>query len=706
MDPRETSYLRVLVDRGFIGFGEAARIEEARQAEDASGAPRPVWDLAVELGHVTRRQSEEALGLLDSGTTGTAATGQPSRISARRGRELGGYELVSKLGQGGMGAVYKARQKGLDRLVALKVLPRQLARDESFIDRFMREARSAGRLSHPNIVAGIDAGCADGYYYLAMEYVDGPNLGERLDREKRLSETEAVGICLQIAEALDHAHGAGMVHRDVKPENILLAPDGQAKLCDLGLARLQSENLRLTQSGVAVGTPNYISPEQAKGGEADCRSDVYALGCVLFHLVAGRPPFQGESAMVVMQKHLNSPTPRLAEACPGVSGALDAVVAKMMARDAAARHQSAADAAADLRAVLSGAVPAALKDSLTARSPARRGGSTRSTRPVAEAGVSLAATRSLRPVRRRESHWPMIAAAGAVLLALGLAAFAWGLTEHRPVPNLPPPPDQPVVSLASGSGTPQPPSDDGRGTQVKPPVAPTLPGRCQIVLRQGAAVPELNLANYAGTTDTTLAGRLDPTSPEPGMGGGTALAIGRDTRQAPRDSLGGRSVLRFDLSALPRGTEVEKAELTLSCRNPSDALICLYRVTSPWQPSESIFTWDTGTSWTYASGKGKERVPWKTPGGDYDSATDWGQGQNGLLAPPLRYLRDRPVTFDVTGVARAWVTGKLPNYGFLLVPRELDPPGNPWNGWLSSSEGEVPEQRPTLTMIVRLPAGR
>ena len=372
MTPHETQFIKAMVDGGLITFTQAGELERERAATSDGGETKSVWDLAVEKGLVSSDQvrvllSRSAVGGASAGSDGSSASAVVRGASSR----LGGYELLSKLGQGGMGAVYKARQEAMDRLVAIKVLPRSLARDESFITRFLREARAAGRLSHPNIVAGIDAGFADGYYYFAMEFVEGTNLGERLQGSGPLPEREAVEYARQVALALDHANGAGIVHRDVKPENILVTPGGQAKLCDLGLARTSGEDMRVTQAGMAVGTPYYISPEQAMGQEPDARSDVYSLGCTLFHLVSGGPPFDGSNALAIMQMHIAGPVPDLCSVCPAASRALEAVVRRMTARDPAARYQSAAEAAEELGKVAGGGVPAALGAAMAARHPSR-----------------------------------------------------------------------------------------------------------------------------------------------------------------------------------------------------------------------------------------------------------------------------------------------------------------------------------------------
>jgi serine/threonine protein kinase len=209
---------------------------------------------------------------------------------------IAGFELLEQVGRGGMGTVYRARQTKMGRDVALKLMKPRLAKDSRYLERFLREARASARLSHPNIVQGIDAGHDKGYYYFAMEFVDGTTLRRLMGREGKLPEQRCVEIGVQIARALDQAHRIGLVHRDVKPENILLERQtGTAKLADLGLVKsTERSDTSVTQTGVALGTPNYISPEQARGEEhIDIRSDLYSLGATLYHASTGTFPFEG-----------------------------------------------------------------------------------------------------------------------------------------------------------------------------------------------------------------------------------------------------------------------------------------------------------------------------------------------------------------------------------------------------------------------------
>jgi protein kinase-like protein len=247
---------------------------------------------------------------------------------------LGGYELIEQIGRGAVGAVFKARQVSVDRIVALKVLTPRLAKKQDFVERFLREARAAAQFSHVNIVQAIDAGKAGPYYYFAMEFVDGESAGQALSGSGRLSQPRALEIVRDIGHGLAQAHRSGFIHRDVKPDNILIGPGGVAKLVDLGLAReTVTSDSQLTQSGMAIGTPDYISPEQVRGqADLDGRTDVYSLGATLYHLVTGRPAFSGNSTVETMTKHLTEPVPDPRRIVPQLSRGVVTVIRRAMAK--------------------------------------------------------------------------------------------------------------------------------------------------------------------------------------------------------------------------------------------------------------------------------------------------------------------------------------------------------------------------------------
>jgi len=256
------------------------------------------------------------------------------------GRKFGSYEVLDVLGAGGMGRVYRARNVTLDRVVALKTLAPQFSADSGFVQRFLKEARAAARLNHPNIVQIYDFGCEEGTYFLAMEYVDGPSLRALLGKA-RFNERDAVLLVRHAVAALGVAHAQGIVHRDIKPDNLMLtARRDRLKLVDLGIAKRIDEDQVLTQTGQAVGTPQYISPEQIRGvRDIDARADIYSLGATFFQLVTGHAPYEGTSGAMIMSMHLTHPLPDPRTYVPDLSEGLCRVLRKMMAKDREERYR-------------------------------------------------------------------------------------------------------------------------------------------------------------------------------------------------------------------------------------------------------------------------------------------------------------------------------------------------------------------------------
>jgi serine/threonine-protein kinase len=272
--------------------------------------------------------------------------------------QVGGFELLEKIGEGSMGVVYKARQTSMDRTVALKILSPRLARSSRYVARFQREARAAARLNHPHIVAGIDVGEYQGYHYFAMEFLTGRTVQDIVDDKGTIAEKRALEICAQIADALSHAWDRGLVHRDIKPGNIMITPDGTAKITDFGLAKYtQDDEIALTDTGTTLGTAYYLSPEQARGDSTiDTRSDIYALGATLYHMVTGQPPYHG-TPVAVMTQHVSGPVPDPKLVKPELSNEICDVIRMMMAKDRRDRYRTPEELAIDLRRMMDGKKP-------------------------------------------------------------------------------------------------------------------------------------------------------------------------------------------------------------------------------------------------------------------------------------------------------------------------------------------------------------
>ena len=279
-----------------------------------------------------------------------------------RGLVLGKYVVLSEIGRGGMGQVYKARHCTMDRIVALKVLRPERMRSAQAVDRFRREVRAVAKLEHTNIVTAHDAGEVDGIHFLVMQYVDGTDLARVVEREGPLTIAQAVNFVLQAARGLEYAHRQGIVHRDIKPSNLIVDQDHTVKILDMGLASIDQwsqlagtpRSAQLTDSWQVLGTVEYMSPEQAEDTHAaDHRADIYSLGCTLYRLLTGRPPYAGETVVQILVAHRQDPIPSLHASRPDVPAQLDAVCRKMMAKQAADRQQTMTEVVADLEACAS-----------------------------------------------------------------------------------------------------------------------------------------------------------------------------------------------------------------------------------------------------------------------------------------------------------------------------------------------------------------
>jgi len=333
----------------------------------------------------------------------------------------GRYELAGEIGQGGMAKVFKAIDKRLGRPVAVKVLAPALAHDEAFVARFQREAQAAARLNHPNIVGVFDSGSAGDVHYIVMELVEGRTLTEVVAQDGRILPERATEIAESVCSALTAAHDAGIVHRDIKPGNIMLTSRGEVKVMDFGIARMDTGQT-VAQTQAVMGTASYLSPEQAQGGPVDARSDIYSAGVVLYEMLTGKPPFAGDSAVSVAMQHVQGDPRPPSQAAPGIPAALDSIVMRAMSRNAANRYQSADAFRRDLDSARLGqriAAPDVMPPDATQMLP------------------TAASPEMIEPPGGRWGIW--------VLVALILAAFAFGAfllgrdllggTEASPTPS-------------------------------------------------------------------------------------------------------------------------------------------------------------------------------------------------------------------------------------------------------------------------------
>jgi len=305
---------------------------------------RSLARVLVDQGAVTQRQIDRL---------------KKSIEESRRGQQIPGYQILARIGSGAMATVFKARQLSLDRIVAIKVLPRALSENAEYVERFYKEGRAAAKLNHPNIVQAFDVGEAGGYHYFVMEHVEGHTLYDELAGGKVYSEADGLEIIIQVARALEHAHGQGLIHRDVKPKNIMIADDGSVKLADMGLARVASDvEAAEAEAGRAFGTPYYISPEQIRGEvDIDFRADIYSLGATLYHLVTGRVPFDAPTPAAVMHEHLEKLLVPPDHINTELSAGLGEVVEVMMAKAPNRRYSSTSDLLLDLEAIAAGQPP-------------------------------------------------------------------------------------------------------------------------------------------------------------------------------------------------------------------------------------------------------------------------------------------------------------------------------------------------------------
>ncbi len=412
--------------KGSFATSEQVQAAMAAQAEAGGPQKKKLGDIMLAMGILSPHQVKNIHKIV-------------------KGSLVPGYELLSEVGRGGMGVVYKARQLSMDRVVALKILSKRLQEDARFTARFLQEAKNVAKLNHENIIGAIDVGEANGVHYFAMEFVDGVSLGRTLRQGKRLSVSQGIDVAIQLARALGHAWAQNVVHRDIKPDNIMLSKTGVSKLCDYGLALAAAGPASDKRSEMAEGTPYYISPEAALGKQdIDIRSDLYSLGATLFHLISGRKPYAGKDDREIMIKHVRAAPPDLQKSLPGSPAALATIIKKLMAKAPKDRYQT----------------PDELLEDLTRLKQGKPLG----TRPARRATVA-----------RRGLWIPVLLGAGVVLFA---CLLAWWATSGDPAAE--PPPAASDEHPASGAALPgpTPPADSGEVAAElpePPPVAISQP---------------------------------------------------------------------------------------------------------------------------------------------------------------------------------------------------------------------------------------
>jgi eukaryotic-like serine/threonine-protein kinase len=418
---------------------------------------------------------------LDGAALSSAPRGDPFVGRTIKGR----YRILSRLGDGGMGAVYRAEQLAVGRTVALKVLHREFARDEEFVQRFQQEARLAATLNHPRLTTVFDFDQSeDGSLFIVMEYLEGTQLSDLIRRSGPLEIARAVRLAIQIAEGIEAAHAAGVIHRDIKPQNIMvLAPGDDVKLMDFGIARMNDgRDVQLTRAGTMMGTPLYMAPEQIEGGAVSDKTDIYAFGVVLYEMLSGQTPFSGPTSAAVLAKQLNEPPRPLRAVRPDVPAVLERIVMQALDKDPEYRQERIAEVVRGLRAVAGSPAPA--PDETHVRTMVQRtarpstaddlGNETMiAARTMAGRGAEGAGQSTGVLPARRPSRWEWLRSGlgktlviGAGVLVLTIAAVSiWWITR--------PPVDNSVRNQPGA--TPQPPPEPPIPPAPGPPVPPSPP---------------------------------------------------------------------------------------------------------------------------------------------------------------------------------------------------------------------------------------
>lgn len=345
----DTLLARLIVEHGLATRKEVDDCV-ALQAQLGAENARSLEDVLISNGIVTKRQIERLR---------SHASSPDDSATGKEVIQIPGYQILGKLGAGAMATVYKAKQLSLDRMVAIKILPRKHMTNPQFVERFYAEGRAAAKLNHNNIVGALDVGKAGETHFFVMEYVEGRTVFDELQDKTRYGEKDALNVVIQIARALEHAHKQGFIHRDVKPKNIMITNEGVAKLADMGLARAVSDREAAeAEAGRAFGTPYYISPEQIRGEiDVDFRADIYGLGATLYHMVTGQVPFEGANPTAVMHKHLKSKLTPPDHINPSLSNGISEIIEIAMAKDRNERYRTTTELLQDLEAIARGEPP-------------------------------------------------------------------------------------------------------------------------------------------------------------------------------------------------------------------------------------------------------------------------------------------------------------------------------------------------------------
>ena len=335
---------KIVVDSELCTGKEVSDCMEFLKAQAKKGNPQSLAEALLAHKYITKSQIRRVTKKIED---------------TRPTQRIPGFQILEKLGSGAMATVFKAKQISLDRMVAIKVLPRRLSKNPEYVERFYKEGKAAAKLNHRNIVQAIDVGESGGYHYFVMEYVKGKTVYDDLSKDGVYTEAEALDVIVQIAEALAHAHSCGLIHRDVKPKNVMITEEGVAKLADMGLAREATDvEAAQMEAGRAYGTPYYIAPEQIRGEiDIDFRADIYSLGAMFYHMVTGKVPFEAPTPSAVMHKHLKEQLVPPDHINKGLSVGLAEVIEVMMAKDRNGRYKGVKLLLEDLHNIQNGEAP-------------------------------------------------------------------------------------------------------------------------------------------------------------------------------------------------------------------------------------------------------------------------------------------------------------------------------------------------------------